>query len=316
MPGKLLVILGDVTGVAKPVVGSVAFGSESTRDVLRVACAQAGFSCADAELLRLGENALYRLARLGVVVRIARTMTYWEDVKKEVAVAGWLSGHGFPAAQLFDVPQPIAADGHPVTFWHYIAGRPGARSDIWNLGELLQRLHVTPVPAGFALPFENILGRVRRRVAIAPVPDADKSFLLNRCEDLDREVRKLEFPLSPAPTHGDAHIKNLMVRDGTTLLIDFERFSWGQPEWDLAVTATEYMTAGWWTDREYERFVEGYGYDVLSWNGFGVLRSAHEIKMTTWLMQNVGESAEIADEYTARMRTIRDGERGRSWRPF
>ncbi|MGH3801372.1 MAG: hypothetical protein ACRDTD_14795 [Pseudonocardiaceae bacterium] len=35
--------------------------------------------------------------------------------------------------------------------------------------------------------------------------------------------------------------------------------------------------------------------------------------MTTWLMQSVGESAEIADEYTARMRTIRDGERGRSW---
>ncbi len=305
-----------MTGVARPTGGSVAFGSESTREVLRAACAQVGFSCADAELLRLGENALYRLVQLGVVVRIARTMMYWEDAKKEVAVARWLSGHDFPAVQPCDVPQPIAAQGHPVTFWRYIAGRPGVGSDIRNMGELLHRLHVTPVPQGFALPCQDVLGRVRRRIAIARVPDVDKSFLLSRCEDLDREVRKLEFPLSPAPTHGDAHIGNLIVRDGVPLLIDLERFSWGQPEWDLAVTATEYQTAGWWTDQEYQRFVEGYGSDVMSWNGFGPLRSTQEIKMTTWLMQNVGESVEIADEYTARMRTVREGERERSWRPF
>lgn len=48
----------------------------STRDVLRAACAQAAFNCADAELLRLGENALYRLARQGVVVRISRLLNY------------------------------------------------------------------------------------------------------------------------------------------------------------------------------------------------------------------------------------------------
>jgi thiamine kinase-like enzyme len=100
------------------------------------------------------------------------------------------------------------------------------------------------------------------------------------------------------------------------VLIDFERFAWGQPEWDLAMTATEYLTAKWWTDDEYRQFVDAYGYDVTCWTeGFDVLRAVHELKMTTWLMQNIAESPEIADEYQVRMRTLR-GESSSGWRPF
>jgi hypothetical protein len=50
------------------------------------------------------------------------------------------------------------------------------------------------------------------------------------------------------------------------------------------MTATEYQTAGWWTETEYGQFAEAYGYDVTTWaDGFPVLRAIHEIKMTTWL---------------------------------
>ena len=107
-----------------------------------------------------------------------------------------------------------------------------------------------------------------------------------------------------------------MIRDHQPVLIDFERFAWGQPEWDLAMTATEYLTAKWWTDEEYRQFVDAYGYDVTSWaEGFDILRAVHELKMTTWLMQNVAASPEIADEYQVRMRTLR-GEPSSRWRPF
>lgn len=84
------------------------------------------------------------------------------------------------------------------------------------------------------------------------------------------------------------------------------------------MTATEYQTAGWWTDSQYAQFVEAYGYDVTSWNdGFPILRAAHEMKMTTWLMQNVNESSEIATECEQRMRTIRGQADGpERWRPF
>jgi thiamine kinase-like enzyme len=106
--------------------------------------------------------------------------------------------------------------------------------------------------------------------------------------------------------------------DSQSILIDFERFGWGQPEWDLALTATEYQTAGWWTPAEYGQFAEAYGYDVTSWSsGFDVLRAANEVMLTTWLMQNVNESAEVATEYKTRMRTIRGiASASDRWHPF
>jgi thiamine kinase-like enzyme len=177
-------------------------------------------------------------------------------------------------------------------------------------------LHALPRPESFVLPNEDILGRVESRVSAAPISTEDRHFLLSLLTELKNDLNALDFPLDPAPTHGDAHSENIMISDGEAVLIDFERFAWGQPEWDLAMTATEYRSAGWWSTVEYQAFVDAYGYDVMSWtDGFDVLQRVHELKMTTWLMQNINESAEIADEYRVRMRTIRSGVPA-AWRPF
>jgi len=292
------------------------FSIASAEDSLRAACAAVSLATDDARLIRLGENALFHLVKAEVVVRIARTMDYWADAVKEVNVARWLAGHGVPAAETFDVDQPVEADGRPATFWRFIDGRPGDKRDIGTLGAVLRRLHSTPPPTMFTLPPEDILGRVEPRIEVADIPSADKRFLLDSLHGLRDLVARLDYPLDPAPTHGDGHSENLMIRDGEPVLIDFERFAWGQPEWDLAMTATEYLTAKWWTDDEYAKFCDAYGYDVTYWeDGFPVLQAVHELKMTTWLMQNVAESEEIADEYQARMRTLR-GEPSPGWRPF
>lgn len=60
----------------------------------------------------------------------------------------------------------------------------------------------------------------------------------------------MRFPLPEGPVHGDAHVQNLIITAGGPVFIDFERFAWGHPEWDLSMTATEYQTAGWWTSCE------------------------------------------------------------------
>jgi aminoglycoside phosphotransferase (APT) family kinase protein len=300
----------DVSGT------EASFSIASSWDTMRAACAITELDTDQARLIRLGENALFHLPTVGVVVRIARTMSYWADAVKEVKVAHWLSAHRFPAAQAYAVPQPVAVADHPVTFWRFIAGRAGDQRDIVTLGTVLRRLHETPPPTTFTLPPEDILGRVKPRIASGHIPDKDKQFLLDLLADLVAKVSNLEYPLSPAPTHGDAHSENLMIHDGEPVLIDFERFAWGQPEWDLAMTATEYLTAKWWTSDEYAKFCNAYGYDVTTWTaGFDVLRAVHELKMTTWLMQNAAESQEIADEYQLRMRTLR-GEPSPGWRPF
>ena len=117
------------------VANSKSFSAQSSFDVLRAACDLVGVSSDGAELIRLGENALYRLLGCPVIVRIARTMNYWTAVQKEVSVARWLASSGFPAAEVVSsLPQPIAVNGHPVTFWHAITGRDGNRADIAALG--------------------------------------------------------------------------------------------------------------------------------------------------------------------------------------
>jgi hypothetical protein len=63
-------------------------------------------------------------------------------------------------------------------------------------------------------------------------------------------------------------------------------------------------------------FVEAYGFDVTDWDGWPVVLAVNQLKMTTWIMQNIAESAEIADEYEARMHTLRTGRVDRPWRPF
>ena len=59
---------------------------------------RAGFTSDDAELLRLGENAIYRLAAAPIVVRIARSGRL-RRVEKELCVARWLAAADVPAVE-------------------------------------------------------------------------------------------------------------------------------------------------------------------------------------------------------------------------
>lgn len=292
------------------------FGGDSAAAVLNASCRRLDLHAAGAELLRLGENALFRLWVVPMVVRIGRSMDHWEAASKEVAVAQWLAEAGIRAVRAWDVRQPIEVDGHPVTFWHYIEGRNGGPCDVDVLGGVLRRLHDLRRPTEIALPEEDVLARVEPRIQRADIPADDRRYLAQLLDDLRGELKTVKYVLPATVTHGDAHVQNLMITADGPVLIDFERVAYGQPEWDLAVTATEYVTAGWWTDEQYTTFVESYGFDVMSWSGFDTLRRVNEIKMTTWLMQNIGESPEVEREYHVRMQTIRGERNDRAWSTF
>lgn len=162
------------------------FGSAVAWAAAEAACEAADLDTNRARLIRLGENALFHLPGPNVVVRVARSMAYWEDVGREVAVARWLASQGFPAVRPYpDVTQPAEAAGRPVTFWEFIEGRNGNRGDIVVLAELLSRLHRLPHPHGFTLPADDPLGRVRLRLETTSVPTADKEFLLARLEAVE-----------------------------------------------------------------------------------------------------------------------------------
>ncbi|WP_181781039.1 phosphotransferase enzyme family protein [Pseudonocardia pini] len=294
------------------------FGRESATRTMQLACEAVGLSSEDAELIRLGENAIFRAGQPPVIVRIARGPAFRDSARKEVAVARWLEDEGIRAARVWSIKdeQPLEVDGSPVTFWEFLDGRRGSPDDIVSLAGILRDLHSRAVPRSFDLSAEDILGRVLPRIESSPIPDDDRRYLTDLVTELREAVAGLSFPLDVAVTHGDAHVQNLMVVDEQPILIDFERVAVGQPEWDLAMTATEYATAGWWSAEQYQAFSDRYGFDVMTWSGFDVLRRVHELKMTTWLMQNVRESDEICAEFQLRMRAIRGSGDAGEWRPF
>ncbi|MCM3846315.1 aminoglycoside phosphotransferase family protein [Pseudonocardia sp. DR1-2] len=297
---------------------SPTFGRESTLPVLREACRRAGLPADGAELLRLGENAIYRLAGAPVVVRIARSSRRWPDAVKEVRMSRWLAEQGVRVVRLASVDeQPFDVDGHPVTFWEYIDGRRGRPSDVGDLARILRSIHELPVEQAPELPAFDPFARVTHRIEQSPIPEDDRAFLAQTLDKVRVQLRELEFPLALTVMHGDAHVQNLMVRaDGQPLVIDLENMAIGQPEWDLNVTATERQVAGFWTRQQYSEFVDAYGFDVTRWSGFDTLLRVQSIKMTTWLMQNINEGSEVRSEYERRMRTIRGQLTSGEWRPF
>ncbi|MFI0814763.1 phosphotransferase enzyme family protein [Streptomyces sp. NPDC021098] len=293
------------------------FTSAGAAQVMAAACRRVRLESAGAKLIRFGENALFRLALRPVIVRVARTADYLPSVRNEVEVSRWLAREGFPAARVVeDLEQPLVVDDCPVTFWHLIQ-ESERKATYGELGAVLRELHSLRPPMHLSLPRFDAFGRSDLRIEKVPgIPDDDRTFLRKRSTELRERLAGLHFELPRGPVHGDAHGDNLMVdQNGNAVLIDFENFCCDHPEWDLMVTATEYDSMGWASDADYGAFVEAYGWDLRQWPGFATLRAIQEFKMTTWLMQNVNENTDVAEEYARRIASLRDDDAPRDWQP-
>ncbi|WP_031038367.1 aminoglycoside phosphotransferase family protein [Streptomyces sp. NRRL F-5650] len=293
------------------------FTSATATRAMFAACRVAGLDGSGAELIRLGENALFRLASVPVIARVARGREWLSTARKEVAVSRWLAGEGFSAARVVeDLEQPLLIDGYPVTFWRQIV--EGDRKPAYGeLGAVLRDLHTLTVPAGLELPRFQPFDKQELRIDRAQIPENDRLFLRRRWHELQDRYAELRFETAKGPVHGDAHVQNLMVdARGQVVLIDFEAFCYDHPEWDLMVTAVEHHSLGWQSDEQYADFVSAYGRDLYDWPGYETLRGLQEFGMTTWLMQNIREDERTAAEYRRRIAALRDDAAPRDWRPW
>ncbi|HLI38676.1 MAG TPA: aminoglycoside phosphotransferase family protein, partial [Streptosporangiaceae bacterium] len=73
---------------------------------------------------------------------------------------------------------------------------------------------------------------------------------------------------------------------------------------------------GWHTREEYETFAHVYGFDIMSWSGYPIMREVREFLMVTWLIQKVHESETTAAEARKRITTLRTGASRRDWQPY
>jgi phosphotransferase family enzyme len=196
------------------VPGRDGFSAVSARRALEAACAAAGLDAGGAELLRLGENAVYRLASAPLVARVARTLDYLPDVETEVAAARWLETMGFPVVRLRGpAVQPVVADGRVATFWELLNDRD-EYGTVAELAVLLRWLHGLVPPGTLVMPELRPFGRVAERIDQAGLGLGDKQFLGERLAELRERYAGLEFALPAGPVHGDASIGNIFPAPG------------------------------------------------------------------------------------------------------
>lgn len=285
----------------------------TSRAVLDVAAHAAGINSRGAEVIRFGENHLWRLHGR-VVARIGR---HGQDsaAAKEVAVARWLADAGVDTVRVLEgLDQPICANGHPVTFWHELP--PHKTGTTIDVAATLRKFHKLEPPKGFDLPELAPFVRLTERIeAAATVTADDRKWMLDRLTELRERYADLPPGIPRGVVHGDAWQGNIArTADGRTILLDFERCAIGPPEWDLTSAAVSHVTTGWMDSQQWRAYSDTYGYDVTNWAGFTVLRDIRELRMTSMACQTAATNPVLyAAQATHRLACLR-GHRGpRPW---
>jgi Ser/Thr protein kinase RdoA (MazF antagonist) len=256
------------------------------------------------------------------VVRVAPEYAEEVDIARQVAVARWLNDERVPAVRALDVEQPVLAEGHLVTFWESVsdsaAGERAQFGTTAQLGRLLRQMHDLSAPAQIQLPVARPLARMHEALTrLDHLPSRDRQFLAARVCEVEERTAQVHFVLPQGPIHGDADVGNLLRDDaGNAVLSDLDNVRIGQCEYDLLQTAMFYDNFGWHTEAEYRDFVEAYGYDLLDWPGYPILRDGRELTMVLWVAGNAATDEAAASELRRRLQSLRTGGSRRDWQPL
>ena len=230
-------------------------------------------------------------------------------------VARWLAHHDFPAVRLLPgVEQPIRVDDQLATLWTYIpevGPRPGGA----DLATLLQRLHTLPHPR-HSLPPWQPMNQIRRRLAEPEdlSPD-DHAFLLDECDELEDQLGTLRYVLPPGVIHGDAFLGNVIAGPDGPVLCDFDSTTIGPREWDLIPAAVGSLRMNYPVN-EHLPLAEQYGFDVIGWEGFPVLRRLRELKLVTSVLPILRSNPSIRSQWQHRMHSFKTGDTNVRWEPY
>ncbi|TPQ23892.1 phosphotransferase enzyme family protein [Streptomyces sporangiiformans] len=278
------------------------------RDVL----AEAGLGRSGAQLLALGENAVFAAGDL--VVKVGRDAELLDRARRELAIAVWLAEAGVRAVRAAE-PGPRLVAGHPVTLWHRLP-EPVRPAEPRDLAELLRVVHALSSPA-FDLPRRELLGGVERwlRLAGDAIDPADAEYLRERRDGFATAAAALTPRLSPGPIHGDALPRNVHVGPDGPVLVDLETFSVDLREHDLVVMALSRDRYGLPAEA-YDSFTDTYGWDVREWDGCGVLRGARETASCAWVAQHAPSNPKALAEFERRVASLRDGDETVRWYSF
>jgi aminoglycoside phosphotransferase (APT) family kinase protein len=285
--------------------------------LLNRACRIVRLDAESARLLRMGSNAVYRLSA-PVIVRISRADVDVDGARRTVAVARWLESVGYPSVRVVDVDQPVVIDGRAVTFWQAASDDGDEYASVGEVAQVLVELHRLVAPDDLGLPPLEPFDKAAKRIEANDwLSSTDRDFLTENLTRMRESYGELDFALPQGVIHGDANVGNVLHdSDGKPVVIDLDGFAVGPREWDLALTAIYYDSFGWHTREEYETFVRVYGFDIMKWPGYPVMRVVREFLMVPWVIQKAGESPRVAAEARKRISALRTGASRKDWEPY
>jgi Phosphotransferase enzyme family len=290
--------------------------TRSTLDALLAAIGkQADLDVREAQLIKFTNNAVFRLAHEPVIVRVAGSETMRARVPKVVQVARWLAEHDAPAVQLLDgVPQPLEIDRQLITLWQTVP--PGATPPTGaDLARILRLLHDLPAPAP-SLPVWRPFDEIRSRLAEPEgLDDSDLTYLSGECDRIEAELADVRYVLPPGPIHGDAFLGNLIPSPDEPVICDFDSTADGPREWDLTPVAVGRLRFDYPGDA-YGELAAGYGFDVLNWPGFPVLRQIRELKLVTSVIPILHSNPALREQWAFRLRTFRERDGAAKWSTY
>ncbi|GLW35241.1 aminoglycoside phosphotransferase family protein [Actinoplanes regularis] len=283
-----------------------------TSDVLLTACRALDINPAGAELIRAGENTLFRLPG-GIVARVTRADQI-QTARKETRVSRWLQERGIPVVEILpDLAQPIEVGNRAVTFWRELP--PHQEGSIQQVADILRQIHTLQPPPDLQLPPLAPFVRLEQRIAEATVlDDADRKWLLRHLAELQQRYANLPAGLPAAAVHGDAWGGNIVDTSDGPVVLDLERFAYGPPEWDLTSIAVDHVTFATMSATEWTAFCQQYGHDVTEWPGYPVLRDARELRKVTFAAQMANQFPWLKNQALYRLACIKGEKGARPWR--
>jgi len=288
------------------------------RDALNLVCAEFGVpGTENAVLLHSRSNAVWRVGPS--VVRLAPdTEVRRRRAVAAVAVTRWLTdlGGGIALRPLAGA-QPVVGGGAVATFWPY---RP-TRDLIGpaDLGRLVRALHAAGDPPATApIPTYEPLMRLGEALdiddhrTIPALSGSDRGWLRERAAELVAAYADMQWPLGIGLIHADAHSGNAVREVGTWALIDWDGTSIGPRELDLVgIVPDHFHEPGSYRTQ----FAAAYGYDLLAWPGWILLRDLIELHSIGSYIRMAPTKPAAASELHSRVRSLRSGDRSVLWHP-
>lgn len=287
-------------------------------EALRAVCAQFGIDNTDAAvLLQHRSNAVWRAG--ATVVRLAPdTPLRRQRATAALTVTRWLATTGDSIALApLPGPQPVVAAGAIATFWPYCPTPEPI--DPAALGRLLRRLHTAgEPPESVRIPAYEPLRRLHEALGIdsqrtePALTSTDRGWISERADDLIATFRDTQWPLGIGVIHADAHTENAIHDGDNWVLIDWDNTSIGPRELDLISTVPDHFHE---PETYRQRFAASYGYDLLTWPGWTLLRDIVELHSIGSYIRLAASKPAAANELRRRVDSLRTGDRSIVWHP-